>query len=457
MSLPRLSKGETTKEISDYLKNVIPKIAGGNWYFVDATAANQGVTGNGKTIKAYVDSIGANPGTIYFKHTTGTAATTYTLGTSLTIPSNIELIFERGAVISVSALVTLTNNGIAYVGATTISGNIHYFNNGAGTITYEPLSNLAVSQFTFSERARFYISMDANGDFANDGHAFALRVEAKYDYPSWTLGTGKTGMAIEMTLDNELNYTAHELGMCYGTCYALTADSKAAMHGIGADMVKQSPCTTSNTMIGHTSLFCSDVDPVLATDGCGFCAHCSPLSGYSAVRQYAAFLAEGTRGWKYSFLHYDTDQSTVLAWISQTGQFYSAEGYRAEATAPYFWLEEGTDKGCLITLLSQHLTFNRRTTAFGAQEAKPFSMSILAPDWSFSMKSAGNVAMGQETPDASALLHMVSTTKGFIPPSMTTTQRDAISTPAEGLVVYNVTTHKLNVRVVAAWEEVTSA
>lgn len=48
------------------------------------------------------------------------------------------------------------------------------------------------------------------------------------------------------------------------------------------------------------------------------------------------------------------------------------------------------------------------------------------------------------------------TTNAFSPPVLTTTQRDAL-TPTEGMTIYNVTTHKLNVRTAAAWEAVTSA
>jgi hypothetical protein len=47
----------------------------------------------------------------------------------------------------------------------------------------------------------------------------------------------------------------------------------------------------------------------------------------------------------------------------------------------------------------------------------------------------------------------VSTT--FTPPKLTTTQRDAL-TATEGMLIYNTTTHKLNVRAAAAWEVVTS-
>lgn len=54
-------------------------------------------------------------------------------------------------------------------------------------------------------------------------------------------------------------------------------------------------------------------------------------------------------------------------------------------------------------------------------------------------------------PAASAVLDIVSTTRGLLPPRMTTTQRDAISSPANGLVLYNSTTDKLQVRAAGAW------
>ena len=42
-------------------------------------------------------------------------------------------------------------------------------------------------------------------------------------------------------------------------------------------------------------------------------------------------------------------------------------------------------------------------------------------------------------------------------PSFTTALRDALITPTAGMLIYNTTTGKLNVRVAAAWEAVTSA
>lgn len=67
------------------------------------------------------------------------------------------------------------------------------------------------------------------------------------------------------------------------------------------------------------------------------------------------------------------------------------------------------------------------------------------------------IAVGTDAPHASAASQVDSTTQGFLLPRMTTTQRNAIASPAAGLVIYNTTTNKINVRVAAAWEEVTSA
>jgi hypothetical protein len=57
--------------------------------------------------------------------------------------------------------------------------------------------------------------------------------------------------------------------------------------------------------------------------------------------------------------------------------------------------------------------------------------------------------------NSSAQLQADSTTKGFLPPRMTTTQKNAIATPASGLVVYDTTLAKLCLYT-TAWETITS-
>jgi len=70
---------------------------------------------------------------------------------------------------------------------------------------------------------------------------------------------------------------------------------------------------------------------------------------------------------------------------------------------------------------------------------------------------SGNVGIGTTSPNAAALLDVSSTAKGFLPPRMTTAQRDAIATPPAGLMIYNTTTNKLNFYNGTAWEVVTSS
>ena len=70
--------------------------------------------------------------------------------------------------------------------------------------------------------------------------------------------------------------------------------------------------------------------------------------------------------------------------------------------------------------------------------------------------SAGAV-VGAASLTSCALLEVVSTTKGFLFPKHTTTQRDAVASPVAGLAVYNTTTNKLNFYNGSAWEAVTSA
>ena len=55
------------------------------------------------------------------------------------------------------------------------------------------------------------------------------------------------------------------------------------------------------------------------------------------------------------------------------------------------------------------------------------------------------------TPDASSILEIRTTTKGLLIPRMTTTERDAISSPATGLMVFNTTTGKFNFYSGTAW------
>lgn len=74
---------------------------------------------------------------------------------------------------------------------------------------------------------------------------------------------------------------------------------------------------------------------------------------------------------------------------------------------------------------------------------------------SMRLTGSGNLLLGTLTDYASSQLTINSTTKGFLPPRMTTTQKNSIASPAAGLVVYDTTLNKLCVYT-TAWETITS-
>ncbi len=66
------------------------------------------------------------------------------------------------------------------------------------------------------------------------------------------------------------------------------------------------------------------------------------------------------------------------------------------------------------------------------------------------------IGVGSSQVNASAALEVAATNKGFLPPRMDSTQRNAISTPANGLVIYNTNTNKYNVRESGKWVEMST-
>jgi hypothetical protein len=106
------------------------------WKYCDPDAADQGVAGT-NTLKSLIDAAGTDTETIVFKRHDSGATTTYTLGTSETVPANITLYFEPGAYVSVSAGQTLTIYSPANIKSTPtqhiFTGTVA-FSSGSGNI-----------------------------------------------------------------------------------------------------------------------------------------------------------------------------------------------------------------------------------------------------------------------------------------------------------------------------------
>lgn len=77
----------------------------------------------------------------------------------------------------------------------------------------------------------------------------------------------------------------------------------------------------------------------------------------------------------------------------------------------------------------------------------------------FRISNIGTVHVGTNSVanQLNTILELSSTSRGFLPPRMSTSFRNLIVTPPEGLMIYNTSTKKLNVYNGTTWEQVTSS
>ena len=66
---------------------------------------------------------------------------------------------------------------------------------------------------------------------------------------------------------------------------------------------------------------------------------------------------------------------------------------------------------------------------------------IIALITTYSLEAQVSVSSDGSDPNPSAMLDVKSTDLGMLIPRMTSAQRDAITNPAEGLLIFNITTH----------------
>ena len=177
--------------------------------------------------------------------------------------------------------------------------------------------------------------------------------------------------------------------------------------------------------------------------------------------------------------HIGTDTSTYLngriEMIELNSLAYSEKNILAINTNPtglkmQFYKDHGFELGDLIETLPYNANLNKRAVVTYKDSATILKIKLIKDrinigdkpirrgniynidrQWIFDQRivsdkpyifmTDGVNAFGSDTPDASSVVDLSgNTTRGFLPPKMTTTQRNAISSPAIGLMIYNITT-----------------
>lgn len=147
----------------------------------------------------------------------------------------------------------------------------------------------------------------------------------------------------------------------------------------------------------------------------------------------------------------EIDGASAEAWfVNRLGIGTGAAGGTAKLTV--YGDGDGTDGQTIRLGKNSGVDYSiRRNTGTGTLEFE--GSQVGARGFKF---MSGALAVGASDADASAQLDVQSTTHGVLFPRMTITQKSAISSPAEGLIVYDTTLHKLCVYTGGAWETVTS-
>lgn len=133
--------------------------------------------------------------------------------------------------------------------------------------------------------------------------------------------------------------------------------------------------------------------------------------------------------------------------LQVNGSAFIGDGLRFNPT--YSIIKWGTDTWMGMEYAG---TFQIRQKGDVAISAYQYTLN----NQSFMIKMSGNVLINTETEIPSAQLNVTSTNRGFLPPRMTNTQMLSITTPAEGLIVYDNTNKKHSFYDGTAWSAISS-
>jgi len=125
------------------------------------------------------------------------------------------------------------------------------------------------------------------------------------------------------------------------------------------------------------------------------------------------------------------DTTTRLHLFDSTNGFV---GLRLEGSGQY----DGSD----WTLYASSNPINSSNDFFGIYNNSNTDSATIG--YKLIVTKQGTAALGTITPNASARLQVDSSNQGFLPPRLTTTQKNAIATPAAGLMVYDTSLNQMS-------------
>lgn len=221
-----------------------------------------------------------------------------------------------------------------------------------------------------------------------------------------------------------------------------------ASNGVG--LVAQVNSSTNNTTVGIVGASASGSGSVTHT-GYGVVGEVYGSGNQTTGALYALYANGRTSGGGtgvnavgvmsnfglYSSVGGGTQTASVIGFF---GQIAERNNNGAALVQGYYW-------GGLPSAAGSNTTI----TTYNPLAIKTGNITDVTNTWSYidHQVSIGTTSQTNST----ALLDLVSTTKGLLIPRMTTVQRDAITSPATGLEIYNISTNRTNFYNGTAWVE----
>jgi hypothetical protein len=189
-----------------------------------------------------------------------------------------------------------------------------------------------------------------------------------------------------------------------------------------------------------------------ATDG-GFKFDVNGTARYVAQTYYGTFSESPTIYPSDTSINYAASAASLAFYLRNGGGgsgrlIFSSAAKSGTTTATQYLAQytatfNPTSGTGLYTMLELNPTINQTGGANGITRGLYIQPTLIAAaDWRAIEISSGGVYINTTSVAASAILQADSTTRGFLPPRMTTTQKNAIASPAAGLVVYDSTDNK---------------
>ena len=172
------------------------------------------------------------------------------------------------------------------------------------------------------------------------------------------------------------------------------------------------------------------------------------ISGSTSSNSY--YFNADDIGIGYSKIAFKANLSGNNKSVNNYGAYYEVSGGSTTNYGVYSQISGtyGTNYGMYIDSYSASTCYgvlvNRGTSVFN-ESGDDYDFRIEGMTQSnlfFVDASNDNVGIATNTPDSKAVLELFSKNKGFLPPRMNTSERESITSPPAGLMIFNTTTSK---------------